>query len=121
MKNAARPYDLGRLRYIMYACIIMPNMVVEEKGRNICDYSPDHHRHPLYLPGTPDYLHRVVDIQDSGVHDQLREDLETIIFNPANNLDEDDNVEADDVLVDEDEVQVDDDYDNVVDDSEDDE
>ena len=120
MKNAARSYDLGRLRYIMYACIIMHNMVVEEKGRNICDYSPDHHRHPLYLPGTADYLHRVVDVQDSRVHEQLREDLETVIFNAAHDSDEED-VEVDDVSVDGDDVDADDDYDDVVDDFEDDE
>ena len=84
----------------MYTCIIMHNMVVEEKGRNICDYSPDHDRHPLYLPGTPEYLHRVIDIQDSGVHEQLREDLETILFNAANKSDEDES-EDDDVSIDE--------------------
>ncbi|XP_052625896.1 uncharacterized protein LOC111898164 [Lactuca sativa] len=32
VRHAARPLDLETLRYIMYACIIMYNMVVEDKG-----------------------------------------------------------------------------------------
>ena len=31
VEHAARPLDLETLRYIMYACIIMHNMVVEDK------------------------------------------------------------------------------------------
>ncbi|KAL4568685.1 hypothetical protein LXL04_024300 [Taraxacum kok-saghyz] len=71
-------------------------------------------------PGTPEYLHRVVNIQAINIHEQLREDLETHIFHVAHASDEDD-VKADDVSVTKDDVVVDDDYDDVVDDSEDDE
>ncbi|XP_023766742.2 uncharacterized protein LOC111915307 [Lactuca sativa] len=80
VENAVRPYELDTLRYIMYACIIMHNMVVEDKGRNIATYSPTEPRHVQFQPGTSEYLHRVVDIQDQQKHMQLREDLTDYIY-----------------------------------------
>ena len=85
VEHAARPLDLETLRYIMYACIIMHNMVVEDKGRNIAHYIPTEPRHVQFQPGTTDYLHRVVDIQDANKHRQLREDLADYIFYGNNN------------------------------------
>ncbi|XP_023729160.2 protein ALP1-like [Lactuca sativa] len=85
VEHAARPLDLETLRYIMYACIIMHNMVVEDKGRNIAHYIPTEPRHVQFQPGTADYLHRVVDIQDANKHRQLREDLANHIFYGNNN------------------------------------
>ncbi|XP_023762923.1 protein ALP1-like [Lactuca sativa] len=64
VEHAARPYELDTLRYIMYACIVMHNMVVEDKGRNIATYSLMEPRHVQFQLGTSEYLHRVVDIQD---------------------------------------------------------
>ncbi|XP_023730732.1 uncharacterized protein LOC111878468 [Lactuca sativa] len=80
VEHAARPYELDTLRYIMYACIVMHNMVVEDKGRNIATYSPTEPRHVQFQPGTSEYLHRVVDIQDQRKHKQLREDLADYIY-----------------------------------------
>ncbi|XP_052627236.1 uncharacterized protein LOC111892461 [Lactuca sativa] len=77
---AARPYELDTLRYIMYACIIMHNMVVEDKGHNIATYSPTEPKHVQFQPGTLEYLHRVVNIQDQRKHKQLREDLADYIY-----------------------------------------
>ncbi|XP_052627200.1 uncharacterized protein LOC111909886 [Lactuca sativa] len=77
VEHAARPYELDTLRYIMYACIIMHNMVVEDKGRNIATYSPTEPRHVQFQPGTS---HRMVDIQDQRKHKQLREDLADYIY-----------------------------------------
>ncbi|XP_052621952.1 protein ALP1-like [Lactuca sativa] len=88
VEHAARPLDLETLRYIMYACIIMHNMVVEDKGRNIAHYIPTEPRHVQFQPGTTDYLHRVVDIQDANKHRQLREDLADYIFYGNNNNNE---------------------------------
>ncbi|XP_023746056.1 uncharacterized protein LOC111894206 [Lactuca sativa] len=85
VEHAARPLDLETLRYIMYACIIMHNMVVEDKGRNIAHYILTEPRHVQFQPGTTDYLHRVVDIQDANKHRQLREDLADYIFYGNNN------------------------------------
>ncbi|XP_052622891.1 uncharacterized protein LOC111902309 [Lactuca sativa] len=80
VEHAARPLDLETLRYIMYACIIMHNMVVEDKGRNIAHYIPTELRHVQFQPGTTEYLHQVVDIQDANKHRKLREDLADYIF-----------------------------------------
>ncbi|XP_023732506.1 uncharacterized protein LOC111880315 [Lactuca sativa] len=85
VEHAARPSDLETLRYIMYACIIIHNMVVEDKGRNIAHYIPTKPRHVQFQPGTTDYLHRVVEIQDATKHKQLREDLADYIFYGNNN------------------------------------
>ncbi|KAL7611013.1 hypothetical protein Lser_V15G11632 [Lactuca serriola] len=85
VEHTARPLDLETLRYIMYACIIMHNMVVEDKGRNIAHYMPTEPRHVQFQPGTTDYLHRVVDIQDANKHRQLREGLTDYIFYGNNN------------------------------------
>ncbi|XP_052626734.1 uncharacterized protein LOC111909751 [Lactuca sativa] len=85
VEHAAQPLDLETLRYIMYACIIMHNMVVEDKGRNISHYIPTEPRHVQFQPGTADYLHRVVNIQDANKHRQLREDLADHIFYGNNN------------------------------------
>ncbi|XP_023731091.1 uncharacterized protein LOC111878831 [Lactuca sativa] len=80
VEHAARPYELDTLRLIMYACIIMHNMVVEDKGCNIATYSPMEPRHVQFQPGTSKYLHRVVDIQDQQKHKQLRENLADYIY-----------------------------------------
>ncbi|XP_023764168.1 uncharacterized protein LOC111912652 [Lactuca sativa] len=79
VEHAARPYELNTLRYIMFACIIMHNMVVEDKGHNIATYSPTEPRHVQFQPGTSEYLHGVVDIQDQRKHKQLCEDLANYI------------------------------------------
>lgn len=93
VKNAARPYELENLRSIMYACIIMHNMVVEEKGRNIATYIPSEPAHMQFPPGSAQFLHRVVDINDGTKHDRLQEDLADHIFQNANDLEDDDDVE----------------------------
>ncbi|XP_042757976.1 uncharacterized protein LOC122197888 [Lactuca sativa] len=80
VEHAARPYELDRLRDIMYTCMIMHNMVVEDKGRNIAEYSPTEPRHIQFQPGTSEYIHRVVDIQDQRKHKHLREDLTNRIY-----------------------------------------
>ncbi|XP_052627250.1 uncharacterized protein LOC111920503 [Lactuca sativa] len=85
VEHAARPLDLETLRYIMYACIIMHNMIVEDKGRNIAHCIPTEPRHVQFQPGIAEYLHRVVDIQDANKHRQLREDLADYIFYGNNN------------------------------------
>ncbi|KAL7608473.1 hypothetical protein Lser_V15G09663 [Lactuca serriola] len=85
VEHAARLLDLETLRYIMYACNIMHNMVVEDKGRSIAHYIPTEPRHVQFQPGTTEYLYRVVDIQDASKHIQLREDLMNYIFYANNN------------------------------------
>ncbi|XP_035831908.1 uncharacterized protein LOC118480981 [Helianthus annuus] len=38
IEHPARSATPKRLRYIMYACIILHNMVIEDEGRVICEY-----------------------------------------------------------------------------------
>lgn len=83
VKNAARPYHLDNLKDIMYAVIIMHNMVIEEAGDErglICPYEPDAPQHALYAPGTDAYMRRLIDIRDERIHYRLREDLASHVF-----------------------------------------
>ena len=75
VKYAARPYHLDNLKSIMYACIIMHNMVIEEQGRQISSYEEHAPRHALYDPGTPPYIARLLDLRDDRIHNRLRQDL----------------------------------------------
>ncbi|XP_023764411.1 uncharacterized protein LOC111912910 [Lactuca sativa] len=58
---------------------------VEDKWRNIAHYIPTEPRHVQFQPGTAEYLHRVVDIQDANKHRQFREDLADYVFYGNNN------------------------------------
>lgn len=86
--NAARPYHLDNLRYIMYAMIIMHNMVIEDQGRHICPYVPTDPRPILYPVGSNEYRHRSVDIHDQDIHNRLHEDLTTHIFYTPRNVED---------------------------------
>ena len=35
----ARSYEVKRLQHVMYACIILHNMILEDEGRAICRYN----------------------------------------------------------------------------------
>lgn len=41
MQNPARAFTPKRLRYIMYACILLHNMILEDEGRAICECDPN--------------------------------------------------------------------------------
>ena len=41
IKNPARPWKPSKIRSVMYACIILHNMILEDEGRNISDYVAD--------------------------------------------------------------------------------
>ena len=125
--HAARPYHLDNLRMIMYAMIIMHNMVIEDQGRLICPYVPSDPRPVLYPVGSNEYRHRAVDIYDQGIHNRLHEDLTTHIFTHPRNVQAApvppvvppvppvDDVPDDELPVDEDDEDFED-YDDVVDD-----
>ena len=84
--HAARPYHLDNLRYIMYAMVIMHNMVIEAEGRLICPYVPSDPRPVLFPVGSNEYRHRTVDIHDEHIHHRLHEDLRTHIWNNPRNV-----------------------------------
>ena len=81
MKYAARLFDDQRITSIMYACIIMHNMMVEAKGRAICTYdeTETEKNEQLYIPGSTEFLARVVAIQNANTCHNLREDLATYV------------------------------------------
>ena len=62
VQYAARPYHLDNLQSIMYACIIMHNMIIEEEGRQLCPYVEEDPR-PVVCPvGSDGYRRRFVEI-----------------------------------------------------------
>ena len=72
VEHPTQAYELNTLRDIMYTCIIMHNMLIGDKGRNIVEYSLMEHGLIHFQPETKEYLNRVVDIQDQRKHKQLR-------------------------------------------------
>ncbi|KAL4585040.1 hypothetical protein LXL04_009653 [Taraxacum kok-saghyz] len=60
VKNAGRPFELDKLRYFMYACIIMHNMAScgGEMSEHHIATTP---QQTFFIPGAPYYLHRAVD------------------------------------------------------------
>ena len=69
----------SRMTKIMYACLIMHNMMVEQNGRNICKLHENDELNPpqLFNVGSPEFLQRVADITTSETCYALREDLAT--------------------------------------------
>ncbi|KAI3503237.1 hypothetical protein L1887_31676 [Cichorium endivia] len=82
IKHASRIHDAGRMKTIMYACIVMHNMIVEYKGRAICTYDEADavHTEMQFIPGTPEYLQQVLDVQNSETCQYLREDLAEHVY-----------------------------------------
>ncbi|XP_074271416.1 uncharacterized protein LOC141595350 [Silene latifolia] len=79
--NAARFWDRRNLKEIMYACIILHNMIVENEGDQITNFVPDIDEGPPinYNQGSIEEfrstLHRRADVRDRDIHHQLRADL----------------------------------------------
>ena len=89
MKYAARIFDDQRITSIMYACIIMHNMMVEAKGRAICTYDETESVESIepeqqYVPGSTEFLARVIAIQNANTCHNLREDLATHVYERNN-------------------------------------
>ncbi|KAJ9539238.1 hypothetical protein OSB04_031971 [Centaurea solstitialis] len=71
----ARGWEIARLRTIMYACIILHNMIIENKSKVICvvsDYIPDA-PHPQ-LTEVERFVN-VLEVRDKETHHNLRSDL----------------------------------------------
>ncbi|KAL9229942.1 hypothetical protein vseg_005354 [Gypsophila vaccaria] len=81
VRNAARFWDRANLKEIMYACIILHNMIVENEGDQIANFVPDTDEGPSipYNQGSIEEfrstLQRRADVRDRDTHHQLREDL----------------------------------------------
>ncbi|CAH1430944.1 unnamed protein product [Lactuca virosa] len=77
VKYATRLRDKDRIKRMVEACIILHNMIIEDQGRTICTYDPDDVVIPIeeFVPGTTEFLARVVEIHNSETSFNLREDV----------------------------------------------
>ncbi|KAJ0566518.1 putative harbinger transposase-derived protein [Helianthus annuus] len=41
IQQLARAFEQKKLRYIMYACLILHNLIIEYDGKTICEYDPN--------------------------------------------------------------------------------
>ncbi|XP_023752086.2 uncharacterized protein LOC111900429 [Lactuca sativa] len=78
----ARSYEVKRLRHVMYACIILHNMILEDEGRAICRYNENE-----VLPnvegvavGTQEYRVNRRKVHNRDLHQALRADLVEHIY-----------------------------------------
>ncbi|KAI3512770.1 hypothetical protein L1887_20089 [Cichorium endivia] len=82
IKYPSRAWDPRRIRDLMYACIILHNMILEDEGKAICTYDPDEVL-PTYEPlpiGSAAYLENRNEVQSKEIHNNLRADLVEHIY-----------------------------------------
>ncbi|XP_023749420.1 uncharacterized protein LOC111897704 [Lactuca sativa] len=77
IKHLARSWDKAKLTKVLTACVILHNMIIEEEGEAICMYNPKDIINPLAViqVGSPTYFTRLLEIQNSETHHNLRYDL----------------------------------------------
>ncbi|XP_071708070.1 uncharacterized protein [Rutidosis leptorrhynchoides] len=79
LQQPARPYSLKAIQRIMYACIIMHNMIVEDNGFNISEnnwvYEPVQNMQTTWYDRCEEYKARTKELHDREVHECLRGDL----------------------------------------------
>lgn len=89
VKHVAHLWDDQRITIVLYACIIMHNMMVEAKGRTICKYMMRRIRlcqSNILFPHLSDFLAIVIQILSVNMCKLLREDSTTHIYeNNRNN------------------------------------
>ncbi|KAI3507883.1 hypothetical protein L1887_22878 [Cichorium endivia] len=92
IKYPSRAWDKDNIANIMYMCIILHNMILEEKGPAICMYNPHDaaNPHQKFVPGSLQYFARVLEIHSKKTHDNLRHDLTEHIYENRMEHDDDD-------------------------------
>ncbi|GJY56454.1 ALP1-like protein isoform X1 [Tanacetum coccineum] len=80
IRGAARFWHTKTMNDIIYACIIMHNMIVENEGNAISEWSDDEGDPPISVRnGSVEafnrYIKRRAELRDKLVHNQLRSDL----------------------------------------------
>ena len=77
MKYPARAWKEDNIRKVMYAVLILHNMIVEDKGRNICTYNAEDNLNPAATiqMGTPEFYDKMLAIYNPQTYHQLRHDL----------------------------------------------
>ncbi|KAI3496374.1 hypothetical protein L2E82_13887 [Cichorium intybus] len=94
VQNPSRAWELDNIRKVMYGVIVLHNMIIEEKGRNICIYQPHHmtQEPTQFVPGSEAYFSRVLEIHNAEMNANLRHDLTEYVYATRNDEtdDEDD-------------------------------
>src|ERR1044071_595960 len=77
----ARAWHPQSLRYIMYACTILHNMIIEDEGRAICEYDPNDVEENLEPVDVTQQQSNRWALEDSNMHANLCSDLIDHIWN----------------------------------------
>ncbi|XP_042410284.1 uncharacterized protein LOC121999705 [Zingiber officinale] len=80
VRGPVRYWSRDILRDIMYTCIILHNMIIEDEGDAVSNWMGDEENHltPVKQGSTPEfqeYIWRNCELRDSETHHQLRADL----------------------------------------------
>nr|KAJ0185122.1 hypothetical protein LSAT_V11C900481320 [Lactuca sativa] len=89
VKYGTRLWDKERIKRMVLACIIMHNMIIEDESRTICTYYLNDVVVPIeeFVPGTNAFLERVVEIHNSEMCLNLREDVAEHLYQRSMNDD----------------------------------
>ncbi|KAI3497107.1 hypothetical protein L1887_39491 [Cichorium endivia] len=70
IRQPARSVEVDRCKDIMYACLILHNMIIQDEGRAIC---------PVHVPDSPNEQEvspdMILEIRNQGIHQKLLADL----------------------------------------------
>ncbi|KAI3741293.1 hypothetical protein L1987_58965 [Smallanthus sonchifolius] len=77
VKNPARAWKLERIRRVMYTCIILHNMIIEDDGRAICEFNEEEFEATLGLEEVSEAQQSVNEQykRNREIHNNLRQDL----------------------------------------------
>nr|XP_043611840.1 uncharacterized protein LOC122583509 [Erigeron canadensis] len=91
LKHNARPFSVNKIKRIMYACVILHNMIVQDNGNAISDFEEDYLSDPTNVP-TRTWDERVAtqmrafgELRDRRTHHRLRTALVEHVWNLPEN------------------------------------
>lgn len=90
LKYPARAWDDKKIQKVMYAVLILHNMMIEEKGRNICTYNPNDVLQPAATiqMGSDAYYNKMLELYDEDTYHRLRQDLTEDLWADAGGADD---------------------------------
>ncbi|XP_021980806.1 uncharacterized protein LOC110876957 [Helianthus annuus] len=95
IQQPARAFTPKRLRLCMYACLLLHNMIIEDKGRTICEYDENaSYGNTVPVEPTQQDLNSFV-LTNDYTHANLQQDLVEHIWNNANDVDGDEDEDED--------------------------
>nr|XP_043630052.1 uncharacterized protein LOC122601351 [Erigeron canadensis] len=91
LKHNARPFSVNKIKRMMYACVILYNMIVQDNGNAISDFEEDYLSDPTNVP-TRTWDERVAtqmrtfgELRDRRMHHRLRNALVEHVWNLPKN------------------------------------